>query len=129
MMILHMWGTKVNKFLQKQKEGYIVMNIDIARAWKNAQTSEELTQLPENPIGTLELTDEDLVNVDGACGGECGGFGGFGEGFGGFGEGFGGFGYGRSGYGIDPCGYRGFGFSGGFRCEGGLLGGLGGGCL
>jgi hypothetical protein len=116
--------------LQKQKKGYIVMNIDIARAWKNAQTSEELTQLSENTIGTLELTDEDLINVDGACGGDCGGFGGFGEGFG---EGFGGFGYGRGGYGVDPCGYRGFGFGGGFGCEGGLilggLGNLGGGCL
>src|ERR1700733_7602148 len=99
MMILHMWGTIVNKFLQKQKEGYIVMNINNAQ-YRETLTSEELTQLPENPIGTLELTDEDLINVDGACGGDCGGFGGFGEGFGGFG-------YGRGGYGVDPCGYRG----------------------
>ncbi|GHO82068.1 mersacidin/lichenicidin family type 2 lantibiotic [Dictyobacter formicarum] len=47
------------------------MNIDIARAWKDAQyrgalTSEELAQLPENPVGALELTDNDLASVSGA---------------------------------------------------------------
>ncbi|GCE23488.1 mersacidin/lichenicidin family type 2 lantibiotic [Dictyobacter kobayashii] len=47
------------------------MNIDIARAWKDAQyrgtlTSEELAQLPENPVGALELTDNDLASVTGA---------------------------------------------------------------
>ncbi|GHO82067.1 mersacidin/lichenicidin family type 2 lantibiotic [Dictyobacter formicarum] len=47
------------------------MNIDIARAWKDAQyrgtlTNEELAQLPENPVGALELTDNDLASVSGA---------------------------------------------------------------
>ncbi|GLV54501.1 hypothetical protein KDH_13480 [Dictyobacter sp. S3.2.2.5] len=47
------------------------MSLDIARAWKDAQyrgtlTSEELAQLPENPVGALELTDNDLASVTGA---------------------------------------------------------------
>lgn len=47
------------------------MSLDIARAWKDAQyrgtlTSDELAQLPENPIGALELTDDDLASVTGA---------------------------------------------------------------
>ncbi|GCE09051.1 mersacidin/lichenicidin family type 2 lantibiotic [Dictyobacter aurantiacus] len=47
------------------------MSLDIARAWKDAQyrgtlTSEELAQLPENPVGALELTDNDLASVSGA---------------------------------------------------------------
>lgn len=49
------------------------MNIDITKAWKNAQyreslTSEEYAQVPQNPIGALELADADLSNVTGACG-------------------------------------------------------------
>ena len=60
------------------------MSIDIARAWKDAQyrgtlTSKELAQLPENPVGALELTDSDLASVSGAysigvpgAGGCCG---------------------------------------------------------
>jgi len=47
------------------------MSLDIARAWKDARyrgtlTSEELAQLPENPVGALELTDDDLASVTGA---------------------------------------------------------------
>jgi len=47
------------------------MSLDIARAWKDARyrgtlTSEELAQLPENPVGALELTDNDLASVSGA---------------------------------------------------------------
>ncbi|GCE22331.1 mersacidin/lichenicidin family type 2 lantibiotic [Dictyobacter kobayashii] len=49
------------------------MNINITKAWKDAQyretlTSEELAQLPQNPIGALELTDADLSTVTGAFG-------------------------------------------------------------
>jgi len=49
------------------------MNFNITKAWKDAQyretlTSEELAQLPQNPIGALELTDEALETVSGACG-------------------------------------------------------------
>ncbi|GCE07983.1 mersacidin/lichenicidin family type 2 lantibiotic [Dictyobacter aurantiacus] len=49
------------------------MNFDIAKAWKDAQyretlTSEELAQLPQNPIGAIELTDAALSAVSGACG-------------------------------------------------------------
>lgn len=112
------------------------MNIDIARAWKNALyretlTSEELTQLPENPIGTLELTDEDLISVDGACGGSCGGnFNSYGNSFGG---GFDPNSYGFGEYGFGQGGYT---FGHGGSCDGGYglgigLGGriiFGGGC-
>ncbi|GHO87490.1 mersacidin/lichenicidin family type 2 lantibiotic [Dictyobacter formicarum] len=49
------------------------MNFDITKAWKDAQyretlTSEELAQLPQNPIGAIELTDAALSAVSGACG-------------------------------------------------------------
>ena len=41
------------------------MNIDIIRAWKdedyrNSLSKEELAQLPESPVGEVELSDEDL---------------------------------------------------------------------
>lgn len=49
------------------------MNFDITKAVKDAQyhetrTSEERAQLPQNTIGALELTDEALEAVSGACG-------------------------------------------------------------
>jgi len=50
------------------------MNIDIIRAWKDAEYREslsdsELAMVPEKPIGEIELTDEDLLEVTGAGGG------------------------------------------------------------
>ncbi|GCE22329.1 mersacidin/lichenicidin family type 2 lantibiotic [Dictyobacter kobayashii] len=71
------------------------MSIDIARAWKDAQyqeslSSEERAQLPQSPIGSLELTDSALATVNG---GFCP---------------------------QDPCGFDGgFGFGGGFGFDGG----------
>ncbi|MCY7382914.1 MAG: mersacidin/lichenicidin family type 2 lantibiotic [Microcoleus sp. CAN_BIN18] len=50
-------------------------NIDIIRAWKDEDyrdslTDEEKAQLPENPAGLIELTDEDMSSVSGGC--SCG---------------------------------------------------------
>lgn len=50
------------------------MNIDIIRAWKDAEyreslSEDELARLPQKPVGEVELTDEDLLNVSGANGG------------------------------------------------------------
>jgi mersacidin/lichenicidin family type 2 lantibiotic len=47
------------------------MKLDIARAWKDeayrqSLSSEELAQLPENPVGELELNDAELNSVQGA---------------------------------------------------------------
>jgi mersacidin/lichenicidin family type 2 lantibiotic len=47
-------------------------NIDIARAWKdeeyrNSLSEEQKAQLPDNPAGQIELTDEDLNAVAGGC--------------------------------------------------------------
>ena len=47
------------------------MNIDVIRAWKDssyrANLSEaELVQLPESPVGRIELTDDELKAVCGA---------------------------------------------------------------
>jgi mersacidin/lichenicidin family type 2 lantibiotic len=44
--------------------------LDIIRAWKdktyrNSLNADQLAQLPENPAGTIELTDDELGNVDG----------------------------------------------------------------
>jgi len=44
--------------------------IDIVRAWKdeeyrNSLTSEQLAQLPPNPAGDVDLSEEDLDNVSG----------------------------------------------------------------
>lgn len=61
------------------------MNIDIARAWKdeeyrNSLSEAELAQLPLNPAGTLELDDATLEQIMGgwpetslisSCGGSC----------------------------------------------------------
>jgi mersacidin/lichenicidin family type 2 lantibiotic len=58
----------------------------IIRAWTDAEyratlTEEELAQLPENPAGLVELTDEDLDSVSGGnsifaltCGSTCSSF-------------------------------------------------------
>ena len=50
-------------------------NIDIIRAWKDEDyrdslSDEEKAQLPENPAGLIELTDEDMSSVSGGC--SCG---------------------------------------------------------
>lgn len=46
-------------------------NIDIVRAWKDAEyrqslSAEELARLPEHPAGAIELTDEELDQIAGA---------------------------------------------------------------
>lgn len=46
------------------------MNIDIIRAWKDSEyraslSSEELQQLPANPVGEVELTESDLTEIVG----------------------------------------------------------------
>ncbi|ARV60157.1 hypothetical protein BZZ01_17340 [Nostocales cyanobacterium HT-58-2] len=43
---------------------------DIIRAWKdedfrNSLTEEQLSHLPENPAGILELEDEEMKNISG----------------------------------------------------------------
>jgi len=48
-------------------------NIDIIRAWKdqdyrNSLTSAELASIPANPVGLIELTDEDLGRASGGSG-------------------------------------------------------------
>jgi mersacidin/lichenicidin family type 2 lantibiotic len=49
------------------------MNIDIVRAWKDAEyreslSSEELALVPAHPAGEVELAEEDLLSVMGdAC--------------------------------------------------------------
>jgi len=44
--------------------------LDIIRAWKdktyrNSLSAEQLARLPEHPAGTIELTDDELTDVDG----------------------------------------------------------------
>lgn len=46
------------------------MNIDIARAWKDrgyreSLSADEQALLPENPVGQIELTDDELKEVSG----------------------------------------------------------------
>jgi len=46
--------------------------LDIIRAWKdrayrNSLSAEQLAHLPEHPAGAIELTDDELTNVDGAA--------------------------------------------------------------
>jgi mersacidin/lichenicidin family type 2 lantibiotic len=61
------------------------MKLDIIRAWKDETyrqnlSNEQLSALPENPAGELELSDADLQSISG--GGESfGSFDGFGGGF------------------------------------------------
>ena len=50
--------------------------VDIIRAWKDKEyreslSKEQLQQLPENPAGLIELSDEDMSSVAGGCTG-CG---------------------------------------------------------
>jgi mersacidin/lichenicidin family type 2 lantibiotic len=45
-------------------------NIDIIRAWKDAEyrnslTDEQKTQLPDNPAGAINLTDEQMETITG----------------------------------------------------------------
>ncbi|QRK04684.1 mersacidin/lichenicidin family type 2 lantibiotic [Archangium violaceum] len=46
--------------------------MDIVRAWKDADyrmslTQEQLAQLPENPVGAVELSDEQLQGAGGVA--------------------------------------------------------------
>ena len=48
-------------------------NIDIVRAWKDAEyrqhlSAEELARLPEHPAGAIDLTDEELDQAIGGTG-------------------------------------------------------------
>ena len=48
-------------------------NIDIVRAWKDAEyrqslSAEELARLPEHPSGAIELADEEVERVGGGRG-------------------------------------------------------------
>ena len=61
---------KVTIYTVKRKEHFI-MKFDIVRAWKDetyraSLSSEEQAMLPENPAGTLELSDAELGAVHGA---------------------------------------------------------------
>jgi mersacidin/lichenicidin family type 2 lantibiotic len=54
-------------------------NIDIIRAWKDEDycsslTEEQRSQLPENPAGIIELSDEDMESVAGGTWFGCGSF-------------------------------------------------------
>lgn len=47
-----------------------LMNINIARAWKDAEyrktlSAAELASLPENPVGAVEITDEEASTIMG----------------------------------------------------------------
>ena len=47
------------------------MKINVVRAWKDAEyrsslSAEELAMVPANPVGEIELRDEDLASVVGA---------------------------------------------------------------
>ena len=49
------------------------MKLDIVRAWKDdayrqSLSNEQLSQLPENPAGEIELTDDDLQSIYGGRG-------------------------------------------------------------
>jgi mersacidin/lichenicidin family type 2 lantibiotic len=48
------------------------MNADLIRVWKdeiyrNGLTAEQLVAMPANPAGVLELSEDELAGVDGAC--------------------------------------------------------------
>ncbi len=52
------------------------LDIDIIRAWKdeeyrNSLSEEQRSQLPENPAGMIELSDEDLGSVVGGYSESC----------------------------------------------------------
>jgi len=60
-------------------------NVDIIRAWKDKEYCSNLTELqrsqvPENPAGAIELTDEELSSVNGGTLGLGSGPIGFGDG-------------------------------------------------
>ena len=55
------------------------MKFDIIRAWKDDTyrqnlSAEQLSQLPDNPAGELELTDADLESIYGGDDGQGGSF-------------------------------------------------------
>jgi mersacidin/lichenicidin family type 2 lantibiotic len=46
--------------------------VDVIRAWKddayrNSLSQEQRQQLPANPAGLVELSDEDMLSVSGGC--------------------------------------------------------------
>lgn len=50
------------------------MNINIARAWKDAEyrkslSADELASLPENPVGAVEISDDEASTIMGMGGG------------------------------------------------------------
>jgi mersacidin/lichenicidin family type 2 lantibiotic len=58
-------------FTQLNLRRNTMSNIDIARAWKdeeyrNSLTEEQRSQLPENPAGIIELADEEMESLTGA---------------------------------------------------------------
>ncbi len=49
-----------------------ISNLDVVRAWKdeeyrNSLTEEQRAQLPENPAGLIDLTEEDIISVIQSC--------------------------------------------------------------
>jgi mersacidin/lichenicidin family type 2 lantibiotic len=55
------------------KKGNANMKFDVVRAWKDTAyrsslSREELSLLPSNPVGEIELTDADLETVNGTQG-------------------------------------------------------------
>jgi len=66
--------------LLKFKKGNKHMKFNAIRAWKDENyrlslSDEELAQLPESPVGDLELSDADLASVQGGWDGGDGGHG------------------------------------------------------
>jgi mersacidin/lichenicidin family type 2 lantibiotic len=63
-----LWGEVYQN--HKTKGEKIMTNQEIVRSWKDEDyllnlSSRERAYLPDNPAGLTELTDEDLLNVDG----------------------------------------------------------------
>jgi mersacidin/lichenicidin family type 2 lantibiotic len=57
-------------------EGDIMSNVDVVRAWKDAEYRRSLTEeqralLPEHPAGLIELHDEEMKGVLGGTGAFC----------------------------------------------------------
>jgi mersacidin/lichenicidin family type 2 lantibiotic len=57
----------------QHKKGNLPMKLDIVRAWKDeayrqSLSEEQLSTLPANPAGQLELAETDLLSVQGGSG-------------------------------------------------------------
>jgi mersacidin/lichenicidin family type 2 lantibiotic len=62
-----LWGEVYQNHKKRRK---IVTNQEVVRSWKDEDylpslSSRERAFLPDNPAGLAELSDEDLLNVDG----------------------------------------------------------------